>query len=212
MDIKENGMNKKRMFQCALVSVGLMGLAGCNLAGKNAKNSDASVASGVPGNTAANASAQTYGLNGSSDISGQDGSTASGATLADNAAAGSDGYAVNSTKAPENQTYYFGFNSYTVNHKDLPAIYAQANYLVQNPTSRVRLEGNTDDRGSREYNIGLGWRRDKAVQSVMEQQGVASNQIAMVSYGKERPAVVGDNPADWALNRRVNLVYERASS
>ena len=70
------------------------------------------------------------------------------------------------------------------------------------------MEGNTDDRGSREYNVGLGWRRAQAVQRYFVQQGVAVNQIQMLSFGKEHPAVVGDNDHAWSLNRRVNLIYK----
>ena len=88
------------------------------------------------------------------------------------------------------------------------ALMLQANYLVANPKATVRLEGNTDERGSREYNIGLGWRRDQSVARLLEQQGVSPDQIKMVSYGKERPVAFGHNEAAWKLNRTVNLVYE----
>ena len=119
-----------------------------------------------------------------------------------------DGRIVNPLVAPANQTYYFDFDSAASHSFDLKAIKIQANYLVIHPTAKIRLEGNTDDRGSREYNIGLGWRRNKAIVRILEQAGVAPRQIDMLSYGKERPAVVGDNEAAWKLNRRVNLIYE----
>lgn len=118
------------------------------------------------------------------------------------------GETVNSLKAPSNQTYYFDFDSNTVRQSDYQAIAVQAKYLASHPNAKIRLEGNTDARGSREYNIGLGWRRDQAVAKVLEQQGAAPSQIDMVSYGKERPAVVGDDEKAYHLNRRVNLVYE----
>lgn len=118
------------------------------------------------------------------------------------------GETINSMKAPSNQVYYFSFDSNVVRQSDYSAIRVQAGYLAAHPNAKIRLEGNTDARGSREYNIGLGWRRDQAVAKVLEQQGVLPSQIDMVSYGKERPAVVGDNESAYHLNRRVNLVYE----
>ncbi len=83
----------------------------------------------------------------------------------------------------------------------------QAAYLMTHRNAHVRLEGNTDDRGSREYNVGLGWRRAQAVARILKQQGVAPSQIKMVSYGKEHPAVSGNNEEAWSLNRRVELIY-----
>lgn len=119
-----------------------------------------------------------------------------------------NGEIINSLTAPSNQTYYFDFDSSNVAQDDMKAIQIQASYIATHSTAKVRLEGNTDNRGSREYNIGLGWRRDQAIQRLLEQQGVLGKQIDMVSYGKERPAVVGNNPRAWHLNRRVHLVYE----
>lgn len=121
---------------------------------------------------------------------------------------GADGRDINSLKAPSNQTYYFDFNSNNVDSSDYKALNIQANYIAGHPKAKVRLEGNTDNRGSREYNVGLGWRRDQSVARLLEQQGVRPAQIDMVSYGKERPVALGDNEHDWQLNRRVNLVYE----
>lgn len=120
-----------------------------------------------------------------------------------------DGRIINPLVAPANQIYYFDFDSTALRRSlDLKAIQVQANYLAIHPTAKVRLEGNTDNRGSREYNIGLGWRRDQAVTRILEQAGVAPRQIDMVSYGKERPVIVGDNEEAWKLSRRVNLIYE----
>jgi peptidoglycan-associated lipoprotein len=114
---------------------------------------------------------------------------------------------VNSLRAPSNQVYYFAFNQSVVSTGDVRAATVQANYLVQHPQAKVRLEGNTDDRGSREYNVALGWRRANAVKQVLLQQGVKPNQITTVSYGKEHPAVAGNNEHTWSLNRRVELIY-----
>ncbi|OGO92423.1 MAG: peptidoglycan-binding protein [Coxiella sp. RIFCSPHIGHO2_12_FULL_42_15] len=118
------------------------------------------------------------------------------------------GEIINSLKAPSSQTYYFSFDENVVRSSDYKAIQIQASYLAAHPNAKIRLEGNADNRGSREYNIGLGWRRDQAVAKILEQNGVLPSQIDMVSYGKERPAVVGNNEDAWRLNRRVNLIYE----
>lgn len=125
----------------------------------------------------------------------------------------SRGCIINSLVAPASQTYYFDFDSTTVRPIDLQAIRIQANYLVTYPKAKVRLEGNTDNRGSREYNIGLGWRRDQAIARILEQEGVAPSQLDMVSYGKEHPVVFSEDRGSnnnyvWRLNRRVNLIYE----
>lgn len=120
----------------------------------------------------------------------------------------SGGRYVNPLTAPSHQVYYFNFDSNDVDSSDYKAISIQANYLVSHPNARVRLEGNTDDRGSREYNIGLGWRRDQAVARLLEQQGVQPRQINMISYGKEHPASLGNDDVAFSLNRRVELIYE----
>lgn len=114
---------------------------------------------------------------------------------------------VNTLQAPANQVYYFAYDQSGVSASDMRAVTTQANYLATHKGAKVRLEGNADDRGSREYNVALGWRRAQAVANVLKQQGVSSSQIKMVSYGKEHPAVSGDNEHAWSLNRRVELIY-----
>lgn len=115
---------------------------------------------------------------------------------------------VNALRAPANQVYYFAFDQSGVDRTDLRAMQIQARYLATHPSARIRLEGSTDNRGSREYNIGLGWRRDQSVEGILMQYGVSPKQIELVSYGKERPAVLGNSERAWSLNRRVNLIYK----
>ena len=117
-------------------------------------------------------------------------------------------YYQNPMSAPANQIYYFAFDSSKMRPKDLLALRIQASYLATHRNARIRLEGNTDNRGSREYNIGLGWRRDQSVARLLEQYGVSPRQIQMVSYGKEHPVVAENNERAWALKRRVNLIYK----
>jgi peptidoglycan-associated lipoprotein len=107
----------------------------------------------------------------------------------------------------QNRTIYFDFDSSEIKPEYNAVIAAHARYLVANTSVRVRLEGNTDERGSREYNIGLGERRAQAVRQALMLQGVPDAQITTVSYGEERPAVTGHTEAAWAKDRRVDIVY-----
>jgi peptidoglycan-associated lipoprotein len=84
---------------------------------------------------------------------------------------------------------------------------AHARFMASRSNLRVRLEGHTDERGTREYNIGLGERRAQAVRRALGLQGVAESRLATVSYGEERPAEAGDDEAAFAKNRRVELIY-----
>ena len=98
----------------------------------------------------------------------------------------------------QNRTIYFDFDSSEIKPEYNDLIAAHARYLAANASIRVRLEGNTDERGSREYNIGLGERRAQAVRRALMLQGVAESQITTVSYGEERPAVTGHTEDAWA--------------
>lgn len=82
-----------------------------------------------------------------------------------------------------------------------------AKYLRDRPSSRMTLEGNADERGSREYNVGLGERRGNAVSSSVQANGGAGGQITVVSYGEERPVCTDSNEDCWGRNRRVEIVY-----
>lgn len=82
-----------------------------------------------------------------------------------------------------------------------------AKYLRDRPSSRINLEGNADERGSREYNLGLGERRGNAVSSAVQAQGGSGSQLSVVSYGEERPTCTDSNEDCWARNRRVEIVY-----
>lgn len=104
-------------------------------------------------------------------------------------------------------TVYFGFDRSSVSSKYDYILQVNANYLKSHPQAKVRLEGNTDPRGSREYNIGLGQRRSDGVDQRLIALGVSPRQLVTVSYGQERPAVPGDSAAAYAKDRRVNIVY-----
>ena len=102
---------------------------------------------------------------------------------------------------------YFDFDSAEIKGQGTDVVAVHAKYLASHSSARVRLEGHTDDRGSREYNIGLGERRAQSVRRALLLQGAADAQISTVSYGEERPAVPGHDEAAWAKNRRVEIVY-----
>ncbi|MDQ2068506.1 peptidoglycan-associated lipoprotein Pal [Natronospira bacteriovora] len=104
---------------------------------------------------------------------------------------------------------YFDFDRYDVKSEYREMLREHATYLRNNARLTVRLEGHTDERGSREYNIGLGDRRAQAVKRVLVLNGVSEGQIRTVSYGEERPAVAESNEEAWARNRRVELDYIR---
>lgn len=102
---------------------------------------------------------------------------------------------------------YFAYDSDTLAPAELELVAAHGRFLTANPRIRLRLEGHTDERGTREYNIGLGERRAQAVRRALALQGVAESRLATVSYGEERPAMGGEGEEAFTKNRRVELVY-----
>jgi peptidoglycan-associated lipoprotein len=102
---------------------------------------------------------------------------------------------------------YFDFDSSEVRPEDQDIVARHAMQLGNNPGIRVRLEGHADERGSREYNIGLGERRAQAVRRMLMVQGVMADQISTVSFGEERPVAFGSSEGDYAQNRRVEFKY-----
>jgi peptidoglycan-associated lipoprotein len=102
---------------------------------------------------------------------------------------------------------YFDFDSSDIRNEYVDVIAAHGRFLAGNATVRVRLEGHTDERGSREYNIGLGERRSQTVRRALALQGVQESQITTVSYGEERPAAAGSDENAYSKNRRVEIVY-----
>lgn len=102
---------------------------------------------------------------------------------------------------------YFAFDSDELRDENLALVNAHARFMSSNAGVKVRLEGHTDPRGTREYNIGLGERRAQAVRRALGLQGVPEARLSTVSYGEERLASTGEDDASMALNRRVEFVY-----
>ncbi|MCK5355249.1 MAG: peptidoglycan-associated lipoprotein Pal [Methyloprofundus sp.] len=103
---------------------------------------------------------------------------------------------------------YFEYDSSQVLSEFYPVIEAHAHYLMTHPNQRVVLQGHSDERGTREYNIALAEQRAKSVFKMMQLIGVMSNQVDIVSYGEEKPVAMGANEDSLALNRRVEIVYQ----
>lgn len=106
-----------------------------------------------------------------------------------------------------NRVVYFDFDRNDVKDEFRNVINAHAEYLANNPGAKVTIEGHADERGTREYNIGLGDRRANAVRQLMVLQGASSSQADSISYGEERPADLGHNESSWSKNRRAEIVY-----
>ena len=113
----------------------------------------------------------------------------------------------NGSAVPADRIVYFSFDSAEILPESQTIIEANARKLTRSSRTVTQLEGHTDERGSREYNIALGERRAHAVRQAMIAMGVAPQQIRVVSYGEERAAATGADEQSYALNRRVEIVY-----
>ncbi|NJD86078.1 peptidoglycan-associated lipoprotein Pal [Candidatus Erwinia dacicola] len=107
----------------------------------------------------------------------------------------------------KNNIVYFGLDKYDIQSEFAQMLDAHANFLRSNSSYKVTVEGHADERGTPEYNIALGERRASAVKMYLQGKGVSADQISIVSYGKEKPAVLGHDEAAYAKNRRAVLVY-----
>jgi peptidoglycan-associated lipoprotein len=172
------------------VAVLAIGLAACQ------KPKQVQPESGQPAGSTDSSGAQTSGL----DTEGGAGSGGEGAAMG---TAQEQALAALKTRS----VIYFEYDSSEIRAEYVQVVAAHAAYLTKFPTAKVRLEGHTDERGSREYNIGLGERRAQTVRRALQLQGVADPQVTTVSYGEERPAVEGSDEAVYAQNRRVELAY-----
>jgi peptidoglycan-associated lipoprotein len=105
------------------------------------------------------------------------------------------------------RSIYFEFDSSAVREEDKPLIAAHAHYLIDNRSAKITIQGNTDERGSREYNLALGQRRADSIKQMLVLLGVNETQVETVSFGEEKPRAAGTDEAAYAENRRGDIVY-----
>ncbi|WP_240704678.1 peptidoglycan-associated lipoprotein Pal [Croceicoccus sediminis] len=101
---------------------------------------------------------------------------------------------------------YFDTDRYNIDSADMATLQSQAQWLMQYPNVRVTIEGHTDERGTRDYNLALGERRANSAKNYLVSLGIPATRITTVSYGKERPVAMGSNESAWAQNRRAVTV------
>ncbi len=172
---------------------GKAGAGGQGGAGSNADGSpDGTGSDGIRGTTAGAGGAGVDG-NSSSGAAGAGGSVTPGANATGNLA---------------QRSIYFDYDSFSVKDEYKPILQAHAKFLVENAGAKIYLQGHTDERGSREYNLALGQKRADAVRRVMAVLGVKENQVESVSYGEEKPKNPGHDDAAYAQNRRADIVYQ----
>jgi peptidoglycan-associated lipoprotein len=173
-------MKFKKLTQILLVSCGILALGACSST-KHGYNSGADGASAM------------------NDMN-MNGAQSSGIGDNENYGGGGQGGSKNSKTA---RVFYFDYDKFDVRTDDKAAVLANADWLIAHPNSKIILEGHTDPRGSREYNVGLGENRAKAVLDLLQSRGVNPDQIRVVSYGAERPAAQGHTEQDFQLDRRA---------
>lgn len=111
-------------------------------------------------------------------------------------------------RAPLERVIYFDYNKAELLPQYIEIVSLHGRFMAENPEATVRLEGHTDERGTREYNIALGEDRANTVARILQLQGVNADQLRTVSYGEELPVDEAHNSDAWAKNRRVNVIYE----
>ena len=177
---------KKLLFVCAMALATTLTVSGCGKKATTRAGGDAST-------TSSGAAGSGTGANGAYG-------TGSGSGFG----AGS----LDDPSSPLSQRkIYFGLDRYDVSDEYRSLAEAHAGYLRSNPSAAVTLEGHTDERGSREYNMALGERRSNAVRDLMVALGASASQITTVSYGEEKPAADCHDESCWSQNRRVEIVY-----
>jgi len=172
-------------------------LVGCQ---STETQSPAPIEEPAPGSAAATAAGGTAG-----------GATTSGVTTAGIGGTPAGGGLSPALKDPKNilskRIIYFDYDSFVVKDEYRAQVEAHARYLQTNRPANITLQGHTDERGSREYNIALGQKRADAVKQLMRVLGATEIQIETVSFGKEKPRADGHDETTWAQNRRVEIIY-----
>ena len=161
------------------------------------------VATGASGSSATSSASTSTASSGTTSSSSSSTSTSSGAS-SDSTTTTSYSYDTDPKTAfvKVGDRVLFGYDSSELDDDDRSILDNQAKFLNQNPALKVTIEGHCDERGTREYNLALGEKRASAVKDYLISIGINSDRISVVSYGKERPQVLGSNKAAWSMNRR----------
>ena len=159
------------------------------------------VATGASGSSAASTSTASSGTT-SSATSSTSASTSSSGASSDSTTSYSYDTDPKTAFVKVGDRVLFGYDSSELDDDDRSILENQAKFLNQNPALKVTIEGHCDERGTREYNLALGEKRASAVKDYLISIGINSERISVVSYGKERPQVLGSNKAAWSMNRR----------
>ena len=157
------------------------------------------IASGASGSTATTSTASSGSSDSSSSTSS---STSSSGASSDSATTYSYDTDPKTALIKVGDRVLFGYDSSELDDDDRSVLDNQAKFLNQNPSLKVTIEGHCDERGTREYNLALGEKRASAVKDYLISVGINSERVSVVSYGKERPQVLGSNKAAWSMNRR----------
>ncbi len=178
-------------------------LLGCGTSGEVKDELEGEAGQGSEQMTDMDSSTSTQGVGDGSDLTGErmDGGAEDLTTAADSL---NDPNSLLSKRV-----IYFDFDKSDIQDEFRDIINAHAEYLAINQGVNITIEGHTDERGTREYNIALGERRANAIKRMLTLQGVSASQIRVISYGEERPAALGHGENAWALNRRAILDYLR---
>ena len=188
----------KPIFKLALAVVAAAALAGCSstpetVAPVESRTSTTTVVTPDTGGTS------TSGVNPTTGATGSTMPTTTGVTSA------------NALRDPRSalsrREIFYDYDSFTVRDEYKPLLEAHAAYLKQNRNARIKVEGNTDERGSREYNLALGQKRSESVKRVLTLLGVSEGQIDTVSFGEEKPKNPASSEAAYSENRRCDLAY-----
>ena len=164
------------------------------------------IASGASGSSATTSTASSGTSSGSSDSSSSSSSSTSSSGASGSSSDSTTTYSYDTDPKTAlikvGDRVLFGYDSSELDDDDRSVLDNQAKFLNQNPSLKVTIEGHCDERGTREYNLALGEKRASAVKDYLTSVGINSERISVVSYGKERPQVLGSNKAAWSMNRR----------
>lgn len=206
-----------RLFLAATLCLSLLALAGCGPkqvspytpTGNNMP--EGSALDGGMGNITEEMGAGS-GMDGGLGAGGTEGLDATGGSGSNLSFAGdnqSDAYKrEHGRSSPEMRPIYFEFDQSSIRSDQIPSMEHNGSYLKSNPTRSVLVEGNTDDRGTNEYNLALGERRAVAARNYLVEFGIEESRIRTVSYGEERPLFMGQSEDEFAHNRRDDFILE----